>query len=408
MDSLILLVFLVTYLGMALGRAPGLKIDRTGIALMAAVVLLAVGAVPVDSLGLRIDLSTLLLLFGLMIISAQFQGAGFYRYAAARITAAQGHPALLLALTVAVAGGLSALLANDIVVFAMAPILAVGTRERGLDPRPFLIALAGAANAGSAITVIGNPQNILIGQMGGLDFWRFMAVCAAPGLLALICVFAVTWVGWRGSLAHQTREALPPPEPALRWSTIKGLLSVLLLIAAFATPFPRELAALAIAAHLLASRKMSSRDMIGAVDWHLLLLIACLFVVTSAFAELDIAASGVALLKDQGWRLESLSVMTPLLLALSNSIGNVPAVILLLSLFGLPEAGTLHGMALISTLSGNLLLTGSLANIIVAERAQSVGVRLGFLDHAKSGIPMTLLSLALAIGWLWVIGEMGG
>ncbi|MBF0269845.1 MAG: anion transporter [Alphaproteobacteria bacterium] len=407
MTTLILLVFLATYLGMAAGRVPGLKLDRTGIALFAGVLLLAVGAVPVDSLGSRIDLPTLMLLFGLMIVSAQFQGAGFYRYAAARIAGAHGHPVVLLALTVAVAGGLSAILVNDIVVFAMAPILALGATQRGLDPRPFLIALAGAANAGSAITVIGNPQNILIGQVGGLDFWRFLAVCAVPGLLALICVFTVTWAGWRGSLAHQARTALPPPEPAQRWPTIKGALSLLLLIAAFATPFPRELAALAVAGLLLASRKMSSREMIGAVDWHLLLLIASLFLVTSAFAQLDIAASGVALLKEHGWRLESLSVMTPVMLFLSNSIGNVPAVILLLSLFGVPDAGTLHGMALLSTLSGNLLLTGSLANIIVAERAQSVGVKLGFADHAKSGVPMTLLSLALAVGWLWAIGEMG-
>lgn len=407
MNALILSVFLATYLGMGLGRVPGLKIDRTGIALLAAVVLLAGEAVPLQSLGARIDMPTLLLLFGLMIISAQFQGAGFYRFAASRIAAAQGSPLLLLALTVAVAGGLSALLANDIVVFAMAPILALGAKERGLDPRPFLIGLAGAANAGSAITVIGNPQNILIGQVGGLDFWRFAAVCAVPGILALLCVVLVVWLGWKRELTAKPGNNASPPEPYDGWQTGKGVLAVLILIAAFATPFPRELAGLAVAGLLLASRKMRSREMIGAVDWHLLLLIACLFVVTSAFAELDMAAQSVALLKEQGWRLESLSFMTPVLLFLSNSIGNVPAVILLLSLFGAPDAGTLHGLALISTLSGNLLLTGSLANIIVAERAQSVGVRLGFLDHAKSGVPMTLLSLALAVAWLWAIGEMG-
>ena len=183
MDNLILLAFLFTYLGMGLGRVPGLRIDRTGIALLAAVVLLAAGAISVETLGQRIDLPTLLLLFALMIISAQFQGAGFYRFAAGRIAAAQGNPVLLLALTVAVAGGLSALLANDIVVFAMAPILALGTKQRGLDPRPFLIGLAGAANAGSAITVIGNPQNILIGQMGAQGVLPPFAATFVPAAL---------------------------------------------------------------------------------------------------------------------------------------------------------------------------------------------------------------------------------
>jgi Na+/H+ antiporter NhaD/arsenite permease-like protein len=406
MSALILSSFLFTYLGMALGRVPGLKLDRTGIALMAAVLLLAADAVPLDSLGKRIDLPTLLLLFGLMIVSAQFQGAGFYRHAASRIAHAQGTPVLLLGLTVLVAGGLSALLANDIVVFAMAPILALGTKERGLDPRPFLIALAGAANAGSAITVIGNPQNILIGQVGGLDFWRFFFVCGVPGGLALLCVFLVVWFGWKRELTASPRACAAGRAEFDLWQTAKGVLAVLILIGAFTTSFPRDLAALAMAGLLLASRKMGSREMIGAVDWHLLLLIACLFIVTSAFAGLDLAAPAIALLKENGWRLDSLSVMTPVLVFLSNSIGNVPAVILLLSLFSVPDAGTLQGMALISTLSGNLLLTGSLANVIVAERAHSVGARLSFADHAKSGIPMTLLSLTLAVGWLWALGEM--
>ena len=98
------------------------------------------------------------------------------------------------------AGGLSAVLANDVVVFAMTPMLCVGLKGRGLDPRPYLIALAGAANAGSAATLIGNPQNIVIGQVGGLDFWRFMAACGLPALAALACVFVTVAFVWRGRL----------------------------------------------------------------------------------------------------------------------------------------------------------------------------------------------------------------
>jgi len=406
MDLLVVLVFAATYLGMALGRVPGLKLDRTGIALMAAVLLLATGRITVAGVGRAIDAPTLLLLFALMIVSAQFQAAGFYRYAAERVTAAEGGAVRLLALTVAVAGSLSALLANDIVVFAMAPVLARGARDRGLDARPYLIALAGAANAGSAITVIGNPQNILIGQAGGLDFLDFLVVCGPPGGVALLVVFAVVRATWRDALSVSAPAAAASPAPPDAAQTAKGGLAVVALVAVFLSPLPREVGALAVAALLLASRRMASRDMIGAVDWHLLVLFAGLFVVTAAFSATGLSAEGAAWLAGHGLLPGRVTVMAPLMLAASNGIGNVPAVILLLSVWPDLDAGTLYGVALLSTLAGNLFIVGSLANIIVVERAATAGVRLGFRDHARSGVPMTLISMAAAALWLLVTGQM--
>ena len=103
---------------------------------------------------------------------------------------------------------------------------------------------------------------------------------------------------------------------------------------------------------------------------------------------------------------DSLAVMAPLSVLASNTIGNVPAVVLLLAVWHQPPEGALYGLALLSTLAGNLLILGSLANIIVVERAQAMGVRLGFMEHARCGIPMTLMSLAFACLWLWVSGLM--
>jgi Na+/H+ antiporter NhaD/arsenite permease-like protein len=407
MQAVILTVFAATYVGMALGRVPGLKVDRVGIALMALVALLATEAVAVGDLHRSIDTPTILLLFALMIVSAQFQAAGFYDWCAARITAATGSPTLLLALTVAVAGLLSAVLANDIVVFAMTPLLAQGTRARGLDPRPFLLGLAAASNAGSAATVIGNPQNILIGQVGGLDFWAFMVACGGPALIALLISFAgIAWV-WRRELSATERSDHPPAPPALdRWQLVKATVATAALILLFATPLPREIGALVIAAALMASRRLHSRDMLGAVDWPLLLLFACLFVITDAFAGTGLAAEGVRRLAERGLLPESLAVMAPLALVMSNTIGNVPAVILILSVWPDPPTGALYGLALLSTLAGNLLLVGSIANLIVAERAAAVGVRLGFLDHARAGVPITILSMAAAVAWLGLAGWM--
>lgn len=405
-DPIVLAVFLLTYAGMAVGRIPGLRVDRTGIALMAVAVLLASGRVGVADMGAAVDMPTLLLLFALMIVSSQFQAAGFYDFAAGRVAASGGSPRRLLALTIATAGLLSAVLANDIIAFAMAPMLAAGVKRRGLDPRPFLIGLAGGCNAGSAATVIGNPQNILIGQSGGLDFWGFLAAGGPPALFGCLCVYAVVaWV-WRHALAAPAApldEPVPAPDP---WQTAKGVVAVLALAALFMTDLPREIGALAVAALLLASRRLASREMIGAVDWHLLVLFAGLFIVTERFAATGLAAQGLQALAAQGLALERVSVMAPLLLAGSNGIGNVPAVMLILSIWPDAPAGALYGLAVLSTLAGNLLLTGSLANLIVAERAAAVGAPLSFRDHARCGIPMTLAALAAAGLWLWAMGWM--
>ena len=197
-NLLVLIVFTAVYLGMALGRWPGLRIDRTGIALFGAIVLYVGGVVDGPKAVDAIDFPTLILLFGLMVLSSQYAACGFYAWSSRRIARTPWGPQRLLALTVVTAGLLSAVLANDVVVFAMTPLLVTGIQRRGLDPKPFVIALASAANAGSAATLIGNPQNILIGQVGGLEFWPFLAACGPPALVGLLCVqLVVAWL-WRG------------------------------------------------------------------------------------------------------------------------------------------------------------------------------------------------------------------
>jgi Na+/H+ antiporter NhaD/arsenite permease-like protein len=201
-----------------------------------------------------------------------------------------------------------------------------------------------------------------------------------------------------------------PPEPLPKadpWQTGKGVAAVVFLMALFATDLPREVGALVVAGFLLLSRRLASRDMIGAVDWHLLVLFACLFVITDSFSDTSFAGLGAEMLAESGLMPHRLSVMGPLMLAASNTIGNVPATMLILSVWPIGEEGPLFGMALLSTLAGNLLLVGSLANIIVVERAARTGVRLSFLDFARAGIPMTLATMALAMAWLGALGWMG-
>jgi Na+/H+ antiporter NhaD/arsenite permease-like protein len=407
--AIVLLVLVLTYVGMAAGRIAWLRVDRTGIALLAVIALLASGQMTLDDFGSAVDLPTLAFLFAMMIISAQFAESGFIDLCARTIVEMRGGTAGLLALTVAIGGGLSAVLANDILVISIAPLLIAGAQRRGLDPRPFAIALAASVNAGSSATLIGNPQNILLGAVGRLDFWAFLGICSVPALFALVVVFAVVWLQWRSRI----RDATPPPEALApiapdattehlldRNQTIKGAVAVLALLVLFATSLQREIGALVIAALLLANRKITSRTMIAAVNWPLLLLVSCLFAITAQLNDIGVAAKVLAFLDDHQLLPNNLLLLLPFAAATSNAIGSVPTAMLLLQIWPNPPAGVLYGLALLSTLAGNLLLTGSLSSLLIAERAERMGAGISFREYARAGVPIAALSLGFATFWL--------
>jgi uncharacterized protein (TIGR03382 family) len=408
--AIVLLVLILTYIGMAAGRIAWLRVDRTGIALLAVIALLASGEMTLDDFGSAVDMPTLALLFAMMIISAQLAESGFIDLCAHTMVEMRGGTTLLLALTVAIGGVLSAVLANDILVITMAPLLLAGAQRRGLDPRPFALALAASMNAGSSATMIGNPQNILLGAIGRLDFWGFLEACGVPALVALLVVFAVVWLQWR----RRIRDTAIAPDPIAiaavtehvldRNQTIKGGVAVLALLILFATSLPREIGALIIAALLLANRKITSRTMIAAVDWPLLLLVSCLFAITGQLNDAGIAAKALAFLDDHQLLPNNLVVLLPFAGVTSNAIGSVPTAMLLLQIWPVPPSGVLYALALLSTLAGNLLLTGSLSSLLIAEQAQRMGAGLTFGAYARAGIPITVLSLAFATFWLALTG----
>jgi Na+/H+ antiporter NhaD/arsenite permease-like protein len=405
--AIVLLVLVLTYLGMAAGRIAWLRVDRTGIALLAVIALLASGQMTLDDFGSAVDMPTLALLFAMMIISAQFAESGFIDLCARTMVATRGGTASLLAVTVAIGGGLSAVLANDILIIAMAPLLIAGAQRRGLDPRPFAIALAASTNAGSAATLIGNPQNILLGAIGRLDFWTFFGICGLPALFTLVVVFAVVWLQWRRRIRVEpvAAEAATPPVPVPahtldRNQTIKGAVAIAALLILFLTPLPREIGALIIAALLLANRKITSRTMIAAVDWPLLLLVSCLFAITGELNDSGVASQLLVFLDAHRMLPNNLLLLTPFAAVTSNAIGSVPTAMLLLQIWPAPPPGVLYALALLSTLAGSLLLSGSLTNLLIAEQADRMGARLTFADYARAGIPIGVLSLGFAILWL--------
>jgi Na+/H+ antiporter NhaD/arsenite permease-like protein len=399
LDTLVLVVFLVVYLGMLLGEIPGLALDRTGVALLGALALVATERVTPAEAWAAVDVPTLALLFGLMVVSAQFRLGGFYTWVTRRIVSAPLGPSALLGAVVVVSGALSAVLANDIVCLAVAPLLVEGCARRGLAPVPFLLALACAANVGSAATLIGNPQNMLIGQTLRLSFAGFLAHSLVPAVLGLAIVWGFIHLSVRGRWRAETPVPAVEAPPLDRWQTTKGLAVLGLLVLGFLfAPVPREVMALGAAALLLTSRRMASRDLIGQVDWHLLVLFIGLFVVNHAVAAAGLTTQANAALQGTGVDLGDMRWLFPATAVLSNLVSNVPAVMLLLPHASHPLAGPI--LALSSTLAGNLLIVGSIANIIVVDQAKALGVRIGWREHARVGIPVTLATLAVAAAWL--------
>jgi Na+/H+ antiporter NhaD/arsenite permease-like protein len=296
---------------------------------------------------------------------------------------------------------LSALLANDIVCLAMTPVLVESCARRGLDPVPFLLALACAANVGSAATLIGNPQNMLIGQTLHLSFPGYIVDAGVPALLGLASVWIVVNLQTRKSWTKETSLPTIEAPPFNAWQTGKGIVVLTTLVAFFLlTKLPRDVLALAAAGWLLSSRRMSSRKILGLVDWQLLVLFSGLFIVNHALAASGDSNKVMAAVRSAGINIHDPRWLFGVTVVLSNLVSNVPATMLLLPAATHAIAGPI--IALASTLAGNLLVAGSIANIIVLEQAKDLDVRITWKDHARVGIPVTLITLAFAAAWLWV------
>jgi len=402
--TLVAVVFAIVYLGMILGGLPFLQLDRTGIALLGAIALVAFGALSPEEAAQSIHLPTLLLLFSFMVLSAQMRLGGFYTWVTLRIAGLPLSPPALLAATMAAVAALSAVFSNDVVCLAVAPVLADACLRRGIDPVPYLLGLACAANIGSAATLIGNPQNMLIGQVLALPFAAYTLEALVPVLVSLALAWAI--IAWRLQGVPDTKNPLPERrEDAYAtfdpWQTAKGLAVAVALVLVFLfTSWPREVAALTGAGLLLMSRRLHSNKMLGLVDWELLVLFIGLFVVNHAFERTGLAAAALAALADAGAPLAAPVPLFAATFVLSNVVSNVPAVMLLLPAATEPFSGSM--LALVSTLAGNLLIVGSIANIIVVDAARRRGVEIDWRRHALTGVPVTVVSLAIAGAWFWL------
>lgn len=407
MTTTIVVVFLIVYLGMILGGLPFLQLDRTGVALLGAIALITFDAVGIEDAARAVHLPTIILFFSFMVLSAQMRLGGFYDWVTRRLGAMPVTPPTLLAALMSIVAVLSAVFSNDIVCLAVAPVLIDVCRRRALDPVPFLLALACAANIGSAATLIGNPQNILIGQTLQLPFAGYTAEALLPVVLGLAAAWAVIawhahgrWADGVATVSNNTRSETDVEGELHQWQTIKGLaVAASLLVVFLFTSLPREHVALTAAGVLLMSRQLHSTKMLGLVDWELLVLFIGLFIVNHAMQQTGLTGRVVADLRAVGVDLDQPGPLFVATFVLSNIVSNVPAVMLLLPVATHPIAGPV--LALASTLAGNLLIVGSIANIIVVDQAARRGIRIDWHRHARVGVPVTIATLAIATAYLW-------
>ena len=388
---------------MVLGGLPRLHLDRTGVALLGAIAIVGAGVLTPDEAARAVHLPTVLLLFAFMVISAQMRLGGFYSAVTRRLAALPYSQPIILALVIAVVAILSAVFSNDIVCLAVGPVLADSCLRRRVDPVPYLLALAAASNIGSATTLIGNPQNMLIGEVLNLSFGAYMVDALPPVILGLAALWAiVVWSLRDGSSPPAPASDAPPiiEEPVLdRWQTTKGLVVAGGLMVVFLfTDWPRDVAALVGAGVLLLSQRFHSSKVMGLVDWELLVLFVGLFIVNHALAASGATEQAISWIAAQGIAPGEAGPLFVVTLVLSNLVSNVPAVMLLLPVAEGAHAGPT--LALVSTLAGNLFIVGSIANIIVVDAARRQGIEIDWRRHARIGVPVTVVTLAITAGWL--------
>jgi Na+/H+ antiporter NhaD/arsenite permease-like protein len=418
------LIFSVTYVGLALGKVPGLRIDRAGIALVGATLMLVTGMLTVEQAFSpdSIDFRTLLLLFGMMIVVGALRLSGFFKRLTCVALRHIATPKGLLAVTIGLSGVLSAFLINDIVCLALTPLVLHLARRLKFDPIPHLIGLATAANIGSTGTITGNPQNIYIGTHSGISYFRFALRLLPVALMGLGLAYLVVSLMYRDRL-RRPEDAVKPKEhdglgegatPRVKNADdqapasgaharlqLKAVVVTLAAVVLFFTGLPLELVAMGAAALMIIDR-IKPEKIFQQVDWSLLVMFTGLFVVVHAFQVHVVAGWDI---QRWTWLLSRpVDLLSLVSAGLSNLVSNVPAVLLLEPIAQAVPPATREtawlSLAMSSTFAGNLTVLGSVANLIVVENAARDGVRISFWDYSKVGIPLTVLTLLVGMGWL--------
>jgi len=406
-EGIAIAIFALTYLLISGRRLKLLPLNRPAAALLGTVLMVVTGVLTPDQAYRAVDYDTLVLLLGMMLIAAYLHLGGFFDWAAHWTLRAAGTPQRLLLYLILTSGVLSALLVNDTVCLMLSPLRAITRTTSGLPLLPYLLALAMSANLGSVCTLVGNPQNMIIGQLSGLPFGRFTLELLPAAVAGLALEFAILRFGFRRVLAAARIQADPGEAPPLDRRLVRlALLTLAGVFAGFLAGWNLAWTALAGGAVVMVLARRDTHEVLKQVDWHLLVLFAALFVVVEGLNLTGLPGQLYERLRGlfgttataQAWNLTWFAA------AGSNIFSNVPFVLVAgqwLPHFADP-ALMWKVMALATTFAGNLTLLGSVANLIVVESARG-HLEVGFWDYARFGIPVTLLTLVFGTALLLAV-----
>jgi Na+/H+ antiporter NhaD/arsenite permease-like protein len=409
---LAIVIFVVTYLLISLGENSPRKLDRPTAALLGAVLMVMTGALTRHEAAVALDLSTLAVLFGMMVLLAVLGQSGLPTWLALKALNRCRNPHVLLAFVVFSSGIASAVMLNDTVCLLATPLLLEMTAAAGIPATPFLLALATSTNIGSVMTLTGNPQNIIIGHASGWGWSAFALRMVPIGLICLTMNWLMLEILYRRSLATavlQWKQTVAPKGAVQQGLAVKSVCAFGGLIMAFLIGAPMDVAALAAAMVLLIWANRPPRAALKAVDWSLLLFFAGLFVVVQGFVKADrellntwINHIGTEV------RFASIAQISCATIIGSNLFSNVPFVLIAshwVAQMSNPKFVWLL-LALTSTFAGNLTLFGSVANVIVAQGAQQKAP-LRFTDFLWAGVPITIITTAVGVFMLWALLAWG-
>ncbi len=398
-----LVVFLLTYVFLAGFKLPWIKLDRTGAALVGAAAMVGMGIIPPNEVAQAIDVDTIVLLLGMMLLAAYLTRAAFFRATAYYVLRHSKTPRGLLFALVMISGLLSAFLVNDTVCLMLTPLVLMLVKSADLPPLPYLLGLCMASNAGSAATFTGNPQNMIIGVASQMPYAQFVAFMALPALLSMGVVFVVLLVAFGKELPQRSIHPDGPPPLVDRKLLAICSIAVVGILIAFFVGLPLSWSALVGATAVMVVAGINPEEQYKKLDLGLLLFFACLFVVVHgvnkegwAIAMRDLFAPLMV-----GGPIRESFGFTALTLVASNLFSNVPFVMLArVWVPGMvdPRLGWLV-LALASTLAGNLTLIGSVANLIVFEGAKDT-IKVSFWQYFRIGVPATLFSLVIGLAVL--------
>jgi Na+/H+ antiporter NhaD/arsenite permease-like protein len=394
-------IFIITYALISGRRFRILPLNRPAAALLGTVLMVACGVMTPEQAYRSVDYDTLVLLLGMMLVCSYFHLAGFFDWAADWILRRAPSPQALLLYLILTSGVLSALLVNDSVCLVLTPLVVTVIVRGGLPLMPYLLGLAMSANLGSVATLVGNPQNMIIGHMSGMSFLRFTAYLLPIATISLGLLFITLRVGFRSALKQATIQRPETQAPKLDRRLLILTIAVLALIfAGFVAGLNLSWTALAGGALLMVLARRDTHEVLKNVDWHLLVFFAALFVVVEGLNGTGLPDQVYQRVHhlfghsstSQAWNFAWFSILG------SNVFSNVPFVLVAgkwIHNFAQPDL-MWRVMALATTFAGNLTILGSVANIIVVESARS-HLEIGFWDYARFGIPVTILTTVMGL-----------